>query len=362
MKEYIKLFNGLNDADGYKIKSIPFICTVKESNQNIAVDQSGKCLKADNDKIIVNESLPIIHYASEYSCTPPKDKQVTPGYVLQDSDLPYLGGTDTNTGGWSLISGDVLFKFTDNVDPEQSYEQMVSIGDGVSGLNIWGGNDGGRYRSEYIVLGDVTLDGYWWWECIAKDTQITLASGARKMIQDINYKDELLVWDFDNARFSKAKPSWIKKPGIATEYYLCKFSDGSELKLIGPSAHRLFNYTDQRFDYSVDCVGKEIFTENGLVTLLSCELVKENVEFYNIITEYHMNLFANDILTSCRYNNIYPINDMKFVKDNRCIVERSEFECIPDKYYYGMRLGEQSISIDDTIKYIKRLILNEVKW
>ena len=64
-------------------------------------------------------------------------------------------------------------------------------------------------------------------------------------------------------------------------------------------------------------VGKTTYTEAGESKVLSCELIQEEVEFYNIITDYHINLFANGVLTSCRYNNLYPIQDMKFVKDDR---------------------------------------------
>jgi hypothetical protein len=64
-------------------------------------------------------------------------------------------------------------------------------------------------------------------------------------------------------------------------------------------------------------VGKTTYTESGIAKVLSCDIIEKEVEFYNIITDYHMNLFANGILTSCRYNNLYPIQNMKFVKDDR---------------------------------------------
>ena len=38
--------------------------------------------------------------------------------------------------------------------------------------------------------------------------------------------------------------------------------------------------------------------------------VKE-VDYYNVITDYHINLFTDNILTSCRLSNIYDIKDMK---------------------------------------------------
>ena len=47
---------------------------------------------------------------------------------------------------------------------------------------------------------------------------------------------------------------------------------------------------------------------------------------YNIITKQHLNCFANGILTSCRLNNMYPIENMKFVKDNRKLLRLEDKE------------------------------------
>ena len=54
-----------------------------------------------------------------------------------------------------------------------------------------------------------------------------------KKIEDINYDDELLVWDFDNGCFATAKPSWISKPQLYPYYYKITLEDGTQLDLIG---------------------------------------------------------------------------------------------------------------------------------
>jgi hypothetical protein len=66
-----------------------------------------------------------------------------------------------------------------------------------------------------------------------------------------------------------------------------------------------------------------------------------------------MNLFANGILTSCRYNNIYPIENMKFIG----VVENKHEDIpnIPSEYVNGMRLKEQSFTIDEMTAYINNL-------
>lgn len=192
--------------------------------------------------------------------------------------------------------------------------------------------------------------------CIVHDTDIQMADGKSKKIQDISYDDNLLVWDFDNGCFTSAKPLWIKKEETAMEYYLCEFENGTTLKLVGSNGkcHRVFNYTDGVFESATDCIGKEIYTIQGITRLVNVTKVQETVKYYNIITEYHMNLFANEVLTSCRYNNIYPIENMKFIG----IVENKHEDIpgIPSEYINGMRLKEQSFTIDEMTDYINNLI------
>ncbi len=199
--------------------------------------------------------------------------------------------------------------------------------------------------------------------CIAKGTPVTLANGTRKPIEAITTDDDLLVWDFDNGQFTSALPLWIKKAQTTTEYNMLEFSDGTILKTIGQ--HRIFNRERGAFTYPMSAdtpIGTHTFNEDGHeVTLAAKSVVTEPVDYYNVITDYHMNLFANGILTSCRYNNIYPIVDMQFVKNqSSCTwVSRSTFEgVIPDKYYKGLRLAEQTIPVRDTIWYVRRLEQN----
>lgn len=203
------------------------------------------------------------------------------------------------------------------------------------------------------------------WSCILKNTPITLSDNTTKLIQDIDYQDDLLVWNFDDGKYDSAKPLWIKKPETASYYYHCIFDDGTTLNLVGSDGkcHRLFNCDTSTFKYAVDCVGSRIMTLDGIKVLNFCERVEEECEFYNIITNYHMNIYTNGILTSCRYNNLYPIQDMKFAKDDRKnIYYKKNFNSIPAIYYTGLRLREQKdISVEDTIKYVQRLESKKMK-
>ena len=203
--------------------------------------------------------------------------------------------------------------------------------------------------------------------CLVEGTQITLADRTTKAIEDITYEDELLVWDFDKGEFVSAKPLWIMKKQVSPRYNLLKFDNGSELKTI--DQHRIFNKEKCKFTYPMTeetPVGTTTFTDEGKETkLVSKEEVIERVNYYNIITDYHMNLFANGILTSCRLSNLYKIKDMKYEKDSRKLVTKEEYPNVPEKYFKGLRLAEQPREInrgndvrhsDDMEGYVQNMI------
>jgi len=66
------------------------------------------------------------------------------------------------------------------------------------------------------------------------------------------------------------------------------------------------------------------------------------------------------VLTSCRFNNIYPVVGMKFVKDSRTPRTRAEFANIPDRFFYGLRLTEQTADVKTVEWYVERLVATEV--
>ena len=196
--------------------------------------------------------------------------------------------------------------------------------------------------------------------CLAAGTKISLEDGKTKLIEDIEYFDMLKVWNFDDGGFDKAKPLWIKVKETANRYNLLTFSDGSTLKSI--NQHRIFNKDLGKFTHTMSedtPIGTRTFSLDGDIVLLkSRKIINEPIDYYNIISVFHMNIFANGILTSCRYNNIYPIHDMKFVKDmNRKKLTISDYpEGISIRYFTGLRLSEQEIDPNDTITYIERLV------
>lgn len=174
------------------------------------------------------------------------------------------------------------------------------------------------YKFKITGEGTITVDSY----CIIEGTQITLADGTTKAIEDITYDDELLVWNFYAGRFDKAKPTWIKVAEVAPRYNLVKFSNGSEVGFVGAGGekgyHRIFNKEAGAFTYTGNFKetpnGTTTFAQDGTFpTVVSQEVVEKEVKFYNVITDKHYNLFANGILTSCKLSNKYHIENMRYI-------------------------------------------------
>lgn len=165
--------------------------------------------------------------------------------------------------------------------------------------------------------GTITVDPW----CLIEGTQITLADGSTKAVENITYDDELLVWNFYAGRFDKAKPTWIKVAEVAPRYNLVKFSNGSEVGFVGAGGekgyHRIFNKEAGAFTHT-GCKetpnGTTTFAQDGTFpTVISQEVVEKEVKFYNVITDKHYNLFANGILTSCKLSNKYRIENMRYI-------------------------------------------------
>jgi len=196
--------------------------------------------------------------------------------------------------------------------------------------------------------------------CLVEGTMITMADGSYKAVEDVRYDDLIRVWNFDLGEFSEALPIFVKREETHREHNRFTFSDGTVLRTVG---HHVFNKQAGEFTMLVrdtTPVGTVTFNEQGEeVTLISKETIQESVKFYNVWTQYHLNLFADGILTSNRFNNIYPIQDMKFVKDSRALRPLEEFANIDPKYISGLRLQEQPKQY--TAEYIKDYIDNKLE-
>lgn len=182
--------------------------------------------------------------------------------------------------------------------------------------------------------------------CFVENTLISTRDGTKK-VQDISYDDDILVWNFDEGKLDYAKPVFIKQEQTAGSYWHVTDEDGKTVNLVGSDgkSHRLYNKRTHLFEYPQD------------IPECKCEEIHESVKYYNIVTAYHFNCFANGILTSKRYSNmLYPItNEMKYDKTvkhtNTC--KREQFDFLTDDEFEKLRLSEMEYS-DEMRDEVKR--------
>jgi len=227
--------------------------------------------------------------------------------------------TVTITSGYMCIAGGAN---------GMAIEDTGTLTGGVSWVSGPDDSLGREYMTIYSVSGDGSVSGFEW-GCFVEGTQITLADGTTKNVEDITYDDVLLVYNLYKGELTSAKPTWIMRERIASHYKKIVLSDGTILKLVGEgeNCHRLFNVTKQKFLYANECVGDEVYKQDGsIVTVVSCEKINEKVKYYNLTTERYYDCFANGVLTGSCLNNMYHISNMKYDSDERLISEEEEEE------------------------------------
>lgn len=152
--------------------------------------------------------------------------------------------------------------------------------------------------------------------CFVEGTLITLADGSQKKVEDINYGDEVLCYDFNEGKQTTAPIEFVMKKMQSNFYYKVSLSDGTELKLVGSNgkSHRLYNVTKQSFMYPQDFEENDytLKQDGTIATISSIEKVEEKVNFYNISSKDHINVYAENVLTSNRLNNRFEIKNNKF--------------------------------------------------
>jgi len=242
-----------------------------------------------------------------------------------------------------------------------SYEDSLTLPFTLDGITL---TDGANpvWVAAYAINADGTVYGNAIqsdpnpWLCLMAGTRVSLPNGY-KNIENVDYSDTLLVWNFDTARLDKAKPIWIMKPFTRLSYALVKFSDGSSLGTIDDGkGHSIFNIEKGMFTNMMSSpIGTTTYTRNGKVKIVNKKIVHEKTTFYNVVTNEHMNMFTNGILTSTRLNNIYPIRDMRFVKEARS----SEYSGISDELVAGLRLTEQPV---DVTKKVLRMVDRQLQY
>ena len=87
-------------------------------------------------------------------------------------------------------------------------------------------------------------------------------------------------------------------------------------------------------------------TINGPKKLVSREELSDgHVWYYNLLTENNICCYANDILTGNHFCNLYPIVDMKYVKEERELNKYEDFALYcSEETFNAFRIAEYDYS------------------
>lgn len=308
-----RIFNGSAELAVVTSKTVD-LSTLLTDSGTYSITVKASAPNFNNSAASNSMSYKVVAAVTGYTLT------VTVEYGDETVDITYADGSTATVGAGT-------------------YDNVASVAVDNNMIYTITDASGNTHISPYTLTSDTTVYASF---CIIEGTQITLADGTTKAIEDITYDNELLVWNFYAGRFDTAKPSWIKVEETAPRYNLVKFSNGSEVGFVGAGGekgyHRIFNKEAGAFTYTGNFKetpnGTTTFAQDGTFpTVVSQAVVEKEVKFYNVITDKHYNIFANGILTSCRLSNKYRIEDMKYVGEKLISDEQEKayFERIENK-------------------------------
>lgn len=212
--------------------------------------------------------------------------------------------------------------------------------------------------------------------CLVEGTKILLADGSEKNIEDIDYDDLLLVWDYEHGKFTYQYPIWIEKPFKINKYTKITFSDGSTLNVA--IDHALYSYDLNLFvnvnDVDNFKVGTTVAKMNDKyelekVMVTKIETISEETFYYHIVSTRYYNVIANNLLTTddvVFVSNLYGFEDNAVWPDIRNEIIKSKdnlygynnFDSfLPYYMFKGLRVEEgkvlqEYISLDEFKYYL----------
>ncbi len=148
------------------------------------------------------------------------------------------------------------------------------------------------------------------YECLIEGTLITLADGTQKKIEDLEYGDQLLVFNHETGRMEAGILIMLDHTDVPRDWYNVinlVFSNDEVLRI--HNVHGLFDITlnkyvfitEENFHefvghefYAADYNGSEFVGET--VTLTEAYITCEYVRIYSPVTAVHLNHFASGML------------------------------------------------------------------
>lgn len=180
----------------------------------------------------------------------------------------------------------------------------------------------------YTVTGNVTIrasaeaipDS-----CLAKGTEIMLADGSMTLIEELLPGEKVLAFDHNIGQFVESKVAFTYKAYGYVDSITLFFSNNGKITLLN-SGHGLYNITLQKYvlvnsTTVEDYLGHEFYfteyidgcCEGKTAQLSNYYLSKEQVEYFDIVTEKTFNCIANGLLacsdTLVGISNVFKFTD-----------------------------------------------------
>ena len=184
--------------------------------------------------------------------------------------------------------------------------------------------------------------------CLIKGTKVLLADNTYKNIEDINYDDLLMVWNYDTGKLTKEYPLWIENEHKTDSYTKISFDDNTSINVV--TSHSFFSYDINKF---VDFRDKDNFKvgtsvakldDNGKISkvhVTNIEEIKENTTYYFVASTRYYNIITGDFITTDGYvdiTNLYKFNNDISWDKNR-VVRKVRYEYLKDVLPYYMYKG-----------------------
>lgn len=228
-----------------------------------------------------------------------------------------VGGTNVSSGG-NVACGKVV-KLSLSYSYSDKRSITVTFGDNNDTVTRYSdeactrsttSTDPSTYYFK-MPVGDVTVNAVSSKSstCVAKGTNITLADGTSKHVEDITADDLLLVWDMETGTYKASKTLYVEKQSSQVCAVIhTYFSDGTDVQVVGE--HGFFDLDLGKYVFistntTEDYIGHK-FVKRGsidnntwqVVTLNDVSIEIKETEVYSPVTVKQICCFTEDILST----------------------------------------------------------------
>ena len=191
-------------------------------------------------------------------------------------------------------------------------------------------------------------------ECIATGTNVRMADGSNKKVEELSVGDKVLAWDFISQKYLATPITLFIDHGV--NYYdilTLTFKNGSSVRIIGD--HVFFDATLKEYvtintENYMDYIGHKFmaYEDNGsylLAELTAGSLSCEKTSAYAIVTAYYFNAVTENIISCTPTIPIYELIS-SYVKDDLTFDTEQFEKDVANTTLYDYSLFEEYLSYE----------------